>query len=613
MNLLDLKSALENECSIKQKIVDDQNETINYMENFLINLENCFYDLIDNKIDFNDFLSFLYGVDNKHIYDVVLKDLINNVRHIDGSKKSISIFYDKVYDLSNSIKNHISKKKIDVCQKKSQLDKLNSIFNNISNSGDFILPLNESMISDLMSSIKMVRLMDLSLMREITLKNNEVLHKIVNRKNAKKIRGLKKFIPDVSLNTDFVDSKKLSDEQQKIVDSAKKLVVDSDENLRKISDEEKDYLDFLYQASNESEIVDVLSCMNSDSSSLSMILFGISFIVDNISSENAQDYVEILKVYINLYDEYSKRIENDFKNKDEFEQLIDRYSKIEEIVLDDSSNIFGELNSKQIICLDSFKDASIDDFDDVNETLNKFDLDFYFLAFYNEYVSIFSKIKSFKDNSDYLSYKDKISKIREIYSDFEKYDSAKNSYIEANVSKLQEVDIDDIDLDSIDYSKCNNLIFLTDSKDGVPYMEKNIKESKYEFGSVQFSSILFMINVLRTCSSTLVHSIGKMVKPDYSDYKKKRLAKHDVRLVFIQVNNKNVDKPIFLVITGGVKHDSKHSEVYDHANHLKQVVIDYIEKISKMSKSEIEQLLKSQVGIEEDLIKSITPKKVSQK
>lgn len=196
-------------------------------------------------------------------------------------------------------------------------------------------------------------------------------------------------------------------------------------------------------------------------------------------------------------------------------------------------------------------------------------------------------------------------------SEFDKYQAEKATYIKAKIES--ENKFDDV---SNEPRKENSIIIYLNDPNGITELEKEVVQAK-QFLPEDYRDMIFLINLLkRNDFSELFILRSRKVKSDKGhdkekEYKIRRIDKRNIRIVYVPLN-KNIlktDKPVYLIVTGGIKTDSKQAEVYNRANNLRETVINFIKKYEnlKMSPEEIESYIQRQKIIEEQIIKAINP------
>lgn len=201
--------------------------------------------------------------------------------------------------------------------------------------------------------------------------------------------------------------------------------------------------------------------------------------------------------------------------------------------------------------------------------------------------------------------------IEQIMSEFDKYQAEKATYIKAKIES--ENKFDDV---SNEPRKENSIIIYLNDPNGITELEKEVVQAK-QFLPEDYRDMIFLINLLkRNDFSELFILRSRKVKSDKGhdkekEYKIRRIDKRNIRIVYVPLN-KNIlktDKPVYLIVTGGIKTDSKQAEVYNRANNLRETVINFIKKYEnlKMSPEEIESYIQRQKIIEEQIIKAINP------
>lgn len=598
--LLMYKKELVEEISIKENIVHQQLEKRDYISNILEELEDKFYDLMEQKIDLEDYLDYLENIDNSFIFESVLHNLIKQVKININNSNYMNRFYNELYNLTLYLRKVVNSKNTDILLKQQQIGKLRKIVENISIDGDFINPISEELVSDLIQETRSVKCDIIDLMREINLKNNIAIKRSLARQHATEIRNFRKkeFKSDVQeLKNEILN---LSNDEREIFERAKEIVKKDMPDT--ITEEESLFIKDLYSAKKVDDIENILCLMNSDFSSLNLIVLGLKH---QIESSQGNKNLDLIKIYIDLYNKYIGKIdklnEKNKKNQEIFYGLLQEFDDIVKVIDEDTEDIIKKLTDRQLTQLESFKGIQINDEnkEQLNSTLKTVDLSVEFLLFYVDYNELNSMISSFNRTD---SNSENIERIKKFLQLYDHYKNAKQNYIDCEECTMSE----DMNVDE------NIVLYLTDD-DNVTYVQRQI-ETDESLNQAEYNALTSLIQKIKVCNSAYIQLASNKVSPYTRDYKKRRLKQQNIRLIFIQVNRKltNSNKNIIVVITAGKKSDSKNAPIYSMANHLKEKVIQYIHKLETLSDEEIQIIINNQKQIEEQLLYSISPKSTKQ-
>ena len=147
--------------------------------------------------------------------------------------------------------------------------------------------------------------------------------------------------------------------------------------------------------------------------------------------------------------------------------------------------------------------------------------------------------------------------IEQIMSEFDKYQAEKATYIKAKIES--ENKFDDV---SNEPRKENSIIIYLNDPNGITELEKEVVQAK-QFLPEDYRDMIFLINLLkRNDFSELFILRSRKVKSDKGhdkekEYKIRRIDKRNIRIVYVPLN-KNIlktDKPVYLIVTGGIKTD----------------------------------------------------------
>lgn len=577
--LLKIKKILLEEKSIKYTIIKNQTTRCEYIEIITKELEDNFDKLMGQEITLHEFLKFINNINTDIIFSTStskIKYIIKNIMTSEDKAYAVNQFYNELSLLSNYLKKIIQSKKLQILIKEQELEKVSEHIENIDNEGNFIHPIDEKTIDELRKFPCLMQLFNYETTAQIYLelsqKNTKAIKKQLERINQKRKIEIK-------------------DDNITLYENAKAIITESLENIGPLTETEKEYLEDLKGITNINEIEIAANLMSSKESSLRLIVYGLKNAI-----ETKQD-IKIIEHYIKLYKQY--KIVNTKKNE-ELDKLYEKYNELKE----NNDDLFNDLTEQQKLQLESFKtidDADEDTIQDIDDTLQKYELNVQYLLLYNKNNKIKEKIEDFEELEDILDDNEKIKELKSILNEYEKYEELKEKYIERAKSEQTNEETENND---------NILLFLTDENNKT-YAQKHIESDKL-FGEYEINALKQLLKELKTNNSTYIHTIAKKVKPDDSDYKRKRLSQGKTRLIFIQISNKplNTDKPVYLVITAGTKTETLQAPVYIEANHLKSKVLEYIDKytnkIANLTNEEKEHFINYNKKLEQDLIENIS-------
>lgn len=579
--LLKIKQALLEEKEIKTTIIRNQSDRCKYIDIIIEELENNFNKLMDKTITFEDFLKYIDNINPEIIFTTNTQKIKYTIKKIlratpEEKYPLIKQFYNELAFLTNYLKKIDQSKKTQILLKEQELEKVIEHIDNINDEGNFIHPINENTIDEL----KKIP----CLMQIFTYENTPKIYLEISQKN---IKAIKKQLEKIAAKKQPEIKK---DDDKTIYGTAKQILKENINKVGTLTETEKDYLEDLKNITNINEIEVAIELMQSQESSLRLIIYGLKNAIE-------QTNPKIIELYITLYKKYKV---TDIKINKHLEDLINNFKELKE----NNDDLFSDLTKKQKLQLESF--ATIDNVDEktlqeIDDTLKQDELNLEFLLLYNKYKKIIQKIDEYEEFEEILEDDEKIKELKSILNEYKKYEEIKEKYVERTKLDQQLDKKEDND---------NILLFLTD-ENNISYAQKHIEAEK-QFGEAEANSIKQLLKELKTNNSTYIHTIAKKVKPDDSEYKRKRLAQGKTRLIFIQVSNKPLDteKPVYLVITAGIKTDTLQAPVYIEANHLKPKVLEYIDKytnnITNLTPEEKEHFIKYNKKLEQDLIESMT-------
>lgn len=620
---------IENNKNARQKVRYAYiNETIN-------TLKDKFHELMELKIEFSDFLTFLKNIDNEIIYQDVLNRMIKItaeiITHLNNKenenpeklKKLIDIFYHELKYLIINLKRINHGKYTKILLLDQSIEEITKSIELIDNNGEFSEPINTKTLVSLLKQIKYSKINIMELMQEITIKNNKAIRNQLARQNAIKIRERKQAKRKLKVTTteSTFNTTLLNEEQKQIYNNAKQIIETELNKLEPINKIEESFISDLYLMTNLDEIKLTIELMSDNYSSLKLIIYGLKHKLDTLSEKNLEQNLHIIKEYLKHYKDYKNKIkeeqEENLKNQEEIEKLSIELDKIINEITEDHENIIEKLTDNQLNILLSLQDidANTDDetLNQINETLKKVDLNVEFLIFYNIHKELYKNISHYNELNSIYKITEKLKKIKEIIKEYENYTNAKDNYIE---TVEYDEELNEIDQKQATNQNQNIVLYLTDNNQ-ITFAEKYIKD--YDaLSQTEYNAVLELINKLKTHNSTYIHTIAKNVLPKDENYKKRRLRKGNIRLVFYQINNKvlNTDKPVFLIITAGKKF-SLSSPIYDQANHLKSKVLEFIKNytntLNNTDEQKIETFLNEQKHIETTFLENIPPTNESTK
>lgn len=612
---LQFKKEQESELKILKEKNARQKLRYIYINEIIKEIENKFHELMEFKIDFTDFLDFLYNINNEIIYKEVLyrlekttKIIINEkTQDTNKIKKLYDMFYNEIRNILIELKriNHGKYNKILLID--HTIDEINHSIDFINDEGEITEPISIDTLDDIMKQIKYSKFNLIELMQEITLKNNNAIRTQLAKQNARKIRERRNAKRKTKITSiSLFDPTTLTKEQKQIFDEAQNIIKNDFKELESINDIEEAFIDDMYKANNIEEIIQIIELMNDYNSSLKLLIHNIKQKINTLDEKNANNNIEIIKSNINLYKKYKIKYkqeqEENKKMQDEINTLKNELNEILEEINEDKENIIDKLNTKQITSLLSFQeiDTNIEDeiLNQINETLSKEELNVEFLIYYNSYKEITKKINKYMELKENYKTKELLKKIREIIKEYETYKNTKNNYIE----KI------DFDEELEQENEKNIILFLTDNNE-ITYAQHHI-ESLDPLTPTEYNSLIELIDKLKINSSTYIHTIARNVLPKDDNYKKRRIRKGNLRVVFYQINNKliNTEKPVFLIITAGRKISSKY-QIYDQANHLKENVLELVKTLEKYDEKQINEFIEKQKEIEKNFYKNINNNK----
>lgn len=577
--LLKIKKALLEEKAIKQTIIRNQTTRCEYISTLIKELEDNFDKLMGREITLQDYLNYIESIDKNIVFDKStekLKYTIKSIMYKEDKAYAVKQFYNELALLTNYLKKIYQSKKTQILLKEQELEKESEHIENIDDEGNFIHPINENVIDELRKIPCLMQIFNYNTTAQIYLE--------ISQKNTK---AIKKQLERIAQRK----QQEPKDTNITIYENSKNIIKNAVENIGPLTDTENEYLEELKKITNTDEIQTAIELMTSKESSLRLIIYGLKNAIET------KQNTKVIKQYIKLYNQY--KITEKTENK-ELDTLYEKYIELKE----NDDDLFADLTEQQKLQLKSFE--TIDTLDekiiqDIDNTLQQYELNVEYLLLYNKHNKIKNKIEDFEELEEILDDNEKIKELKSIISEYEKYEEIKEKYIERTKLDQQLEDEEDDN---------NILLFLTDENDQT-YAQKHI-ESEKQFGEAEANSIKQLLKELKTNNSTYIHTIAKKVKPDDSDYKRKRLAQGKTRLIFIQVSNIPLDteKPVYLVITAGIKTDTLQAPVYIEANHLKSRVLEYIDKytnnIANLTKEEKEHFIKYNKKLEQNLIESMT-------
>lgn len=577
--LLKIKKALLEEKAIKQTIIRNQTTRCDYISTIIKELEDNFDKLMGREITLQDYLNYIESIDNNIVFDKStekLKYTIKSIMYKEDKAYAVKQFYNELALLTNYLKKIYQSKKTQILLKEQELEKESEHIENIDDEGNFIHPINENVIDELRKIPCLMQIFNYNTTAQIYLE--------ISQKNTTAIKKQLKRIAQRK-------QQEQKDTNITIYENAKNIIANTLENIGSLTDTENEYLEELKKITNIDEIQTAIELMPSKESSLRLIIYGLKNAIET------KQNTKVIEQYIKLYNQY--KITEKIENK-ELDTLYEKYIELKE----NDDDLFDDLTEQQKLQLKSFE--TIDTLDekiiqDIDNTLQQYELNVEYLLLYNKHNKIKNKIEDFEELEEILDDNEKIKELKSIISEYEKYEEIKEKYIERTKLDQQLEDEEDDN---------NILLFLTDENDQT-YAQKHI-ESEKQFGEAEANSIKQLLKELKTNNSTYIHTIAKKVKPDDSDYKRKRLAQGKTRLIFIQVSNIPLDteKPVYLVITAGIKTDTLQAPVYIEANHLKSKVLEYIDKytnnIANLTPEEKEHFIKYNKKLEQNLIESMT-------
>ena len=576
--LLKIKKTLLEEIAIKKTIIRNQTTRCEYISILIKELEDNFNKLMEGEITLQNYLNHIENIDSDIVFETSTEKLrytIKNIMHKEDKTYAVKQFYNELALLISYLKKIDQSKKTQILLKEQELEKITEHIDNIDDEGNFIHPINENTINELRNFP--------CLMQIFNYENTAKIYLEISQKNTKAIKKqlekiAQKKQPEIIRSND-----------KTIYGTAKQIIKENLDKIGTLTETEKDYLEDLKNITELREITTAIELMQSQESSLRLVIYGLKNAIE-------QTNPKIIELYINLYNKY-KTI-NKTENKD-LENLTNKFKELKE----NNEDFFNDLTEQQKLQLQAFE--NIDNIDDktlqeIDDTLKQYELNVEFLLLYNKYKRLTTKIEDYEEFEEILDNEEKEKELKSILNEYEKYEALKQKYIER--AKLDQ---------QLETEKNNDniLLFLTD-ENNITYAQKHIETDK-QFGEYDANALKQLLKELKINNSTYIHTIARKVKPDDADYKRKRLSQGKTRLIFIQLSNKPLDteKPVYLVITAGIKTETLQAPVYIEANHLKSKVLEYIDNytnnIGNLTTEEKQNFIKNNKKLEQDLIESM--------
>ena len=576
--LLKIKKALLEENTIKRTIIRNQTTRCEYINILIKELEDNFNKLMAGEITLQDYLNYIKNIDPDIVFTTStekLKYTIKNIIYKEDKPYAVKQFYNELALLISYLKKISQSKKTQILLKEQELEKLTEHIDNINDEGNFIHPINENTINELRNFPCLIQIFNYDDTAKIYLE--------ISQKNTK---AIKKQLEKIAQKK----QPEIKSDDKTIYGTAKQILKENLDKIGTLTETEKDYLEDLKNITNIDEITTAIELMQSQESSLRLVIYGLKNAIE-------QTNPKIIELYIKLYNKY--KIETKTTNEN-LESLTNKFKELKE----NNDDFFNDLTEQQKLQLQAFE--NIDNVDDktlqeIDDTLKQYELNVEFLLLYNKSKRLTTKIEDYEELEEILDDEEKEKELKSIIAEYEKYEEIKQKYIERAKldQQLETKENDD-----------NILLFLTD-ENNLTYAQKHIETDK-QFGEYDANSLKQLLKELKINNSTYIHTIAKKVKPDDADYKRKRLSQGKTRLIFIQISNKPLDteKPVYLVITAGTKTETLQAPVYIEANHLKPKVLEYIDNytnnIGNLTPEEKENFIKENKKLEQDLIENIT-------
>ena len=629
--LLNIKKDLLEELKNKNAKKAAQDERIVYINNVINEIEKKFFELMKFKIQFSDFKNFIGSLDTSIIFSSNsnrLFGLLNNISDNSVSSDDVEKIYIELSRFVNVLKRLQNSKEKYNLRMEEEIDNIREVVDKIDDKGDLVSPVDVKFIEKLISLKKYFYQEYFSgdsvnyFYREITIKNNAAIKRYNTLRNARRIQENRKG--NTSSSNKAVKTPSLDKAHQLIYDKAKKIVSENSQFIGNLTDIEKDYLDELNDITDSGEIKTCIELMSDSESSLRLIINSLNDKINKITSNNDKQFFSLIGEYIKLYEIFAEKyqkecLENEKKRKiqekDEKHlfELEELFGQINESIKEDKEALFDKLDDNQVKNLSSFSDITDDiDIELVDKTLSKSGLNFNFLLLYNNFMKINEYIDEYYELNELLEINDKINRLERIAELYEKYNRIKRNFVD-------EKNLEKDDNESVNEKNNGNniLIYLVDDSE-ITYVERQV-ESQDQFLDVDYTNLLSLISDVKSLDPNVIHLGSEKVKPKsgyrYTDYKKRRLSRSNQRLIYIPLSKKvlKTDRPVYLVITGGTKTESKNAPVYSLANNLQNKVLDFIRKFNSlnMTEEEIQAYLDSQRKIEEHLLDSIKPKNLT--
>ena len=588
--LRDFKIALGQNITEKNESLEKLRYEARYIKRLIKGLEEY---LKLNQLDINKLKNYIFSIDGKIIYPNITKNVKENLKSVSSTQSEIFDYLNAFIQKLEEIQEKKEKHAEEIFKTIKLFERIESRINDF---GEFKIPIDEEYKKEINGILTLMA----------NAPQNNLNFKINDLKSEISKEMLNQTQEKTSANN---MPKGLSEEQTKIYITAQQTIISiSKNNITNVDDMLKDLVKELKGINDLNEIEACLDAVDTKSERLWMIRTLLEYYLKRIK----QTRVETIQKYIDLYKKYTNQKQAYIEQKQEKKNLEFLKNKIKQIVetlKEDFDEFYCDLTERQHNLLNSYLGCQTNE--KTQETLNREGLDNGFQIVYNAFASTQNAIKKYI-NLDLLASIDIQTKyIEQIMLEFDKYQAEKATYIKAKIES--ENKFDDV---SNEPRKENSIIIYLNDPNGITELEKEVVQAK-QFLPEDYRDMIFLINLLkRNDFSELFILRSRKVKSDKGhdkekEYKIRRIDKRNIRIVYVPLN-KNIlktDKPVYLIVTGGIKTDSKQAEVYNRANNLRETVINFIKKYEnlKMSPEEIESYIQRQKIIEEQIIKAINP------